>query len=90
MSRLNLGARIEATLIRNGGEMRFGDLAVELWPARKSHSYRTEGGPPGCYMALSAGLKRYGFSVTNGLDGKSFGSARIVRSKTPMSKEPTP
>lgn len=57
-----LDKRIDAAL--NGQKMRFHDLAVVLWPERKSHRYQANGGPPGCYMALSAGLRRYGFSYT--------------------------
>jgi hypothetical protein len=43
------------------GPMSFYDLAVLLYPSRDSHRCSSNGGPPGCYMTLSATLRRGGF-----------------------------
>lgn len=59
--RMTLPQRIDAALAKAGGSMSYFDLACALWPDRKSHSYSSNGGPPGCYMALSAGIRRGGF-----------------------------
>lgn len=78
MSRpMKLAERIDMLLADAGGSMSFADLAVALWPSRESHRYSSNGGPPGCYMALSAGLRRGGFST-----GGSVGAGnRIVYSR---------
>lgn len=57
--RLTLADRIDAVL--NGKSVSFDKLALALWPDAKSHRYSANGGPPGCYMALSRALRRYGF-----------------------------
>jgi hypothetical protein len=51
--------RIDAAL--KNGPMSFYDLAVALYPAPKSHRCSSNGGPPGCYMTLSAALRRGGY-----------------------------
>ena len=55
--------RIDAQLAENG-RMTFYDLAQVLYPERDSHRYSSNGGPPGCYMSLSAAIRRGGFSVS--------------------------
>ena len=64
MAREKLADRIDMALADNGGSMNYHDLAVALWPDRSSHRYQANGGPPGCYMALSAGIRRGGFFVS--------------------------
>ena len=56
-----IGERIDEAL--NGRSMSFFDLAMILYPDRKSWRYQSNGGPPGCFMALSAALRRNGFEV---------------------------
>lgn len=60
-----LSERIDGVL--NGKSMLFHDLAVILYPEKKAWRYSSNGGPPGCFMALSAGCRRGGFPVTGGL-----------------------
>lgn len=67
MSRVPLAERIDAIIAQHGGQISYADLAVELWPERDSHRYSSNGGPPGCYMTLSAGLRRGGFYVGGGV-----------------------
>ena len=57
--KMSLAERIDAALA--GGPKSFYDLAVELYPDRDSHRCSSNGGPPGCYMALSAAIRRGGF-----------------------------
>jgi hypothetical protein len=56
---MSLLTRIDDAL--SGGPMSFYDLAVRLYPSRGSHRGAVQGGPPGCYMALSAAIRRGGF-----------------------------
>jgi hypothetical protein len=58
---MTLVERIDAAL--SGREMSYADLAAALWTDPKSHRYQANGGPPGCYMALSAALRRGKFQV---------------------------
>lgn len=64
MARIKLADRIDALLSEAGGSMSYHDLAIALWPERRSHQYQSNGGPPGCYMALSAGLRRGGYFIS--------------------------
>lgn len=44
-------------------ELSYGDLAVRVFPPDdypRSWRNATQGGPPGCYIALSAAIRRYG------------------------------
>lgn len=75
MGKLTLPERIDAAL--NGQPMSFYDLAVALYPDKKSWRYQSNGGPPGCYMALSAGLRRGGFRYAFTRPGDTLG-VRIV------------
>lgn len=68
--------RIQEALIAAGGRMRFDELARRLYPDRKSHRYQSNGGPPGCYMALSAGIRRGGFG-TSFAEGDAW-SGRLI------------
>ncbi len=43
--------------------MKYYDLARALYPGERSWQYQSNGGPPGCFMALSAALSRGGFEV---------------------------
>lgn len=54
-----LAERIDDVL--KGQRMTFYDLAVALYPNPESHRCSSNGGPPGCYMSLSAALRRGGF-----------------------------
>ncbi len=48
------------------GKMSYADLAVEVFPRDEypwAFYYSSNGGPPGCYMALSAALNRHGFTT---------------------------
>ena len=57
----DMGVRIDEAL--NGRSRTFFDLAMILYPDRKSWRYQSNGGPPGCFMTLSAALRRHGFQV---------------------------
>lgn len=59
--KMTLVERIDATLA--GQPMAYSALAERLWPDARSHRYQVNGGPPGCYMALSAALRRGGFYI---------------------------
>ncbi len=74
MPRKTLPERID-DLLREPGKMSFYDLALALYPDKKSWRYQQHGGPPGCYMALSAALRRGGFHVS--LRGKGPGSRTV-------------
>lgn len=62
---MTVADRIDAALKRHGGGMPFYDLAIELYGDREKYPrafrYSSNGGPPGCYMALSAAIRRYGY-----------------------------
>jgi hypothetical protein len=58
---MTLPDRIDKAL--DGKKMNYADLARHLYPEGKAWRCATKGGPPGCYMALSAGLRRGGFYV---------------------------
>lgn len=62
MAKPKLTDRI-ATYLAAHGPTKFYDLALALYPDNKSHRYSSNGGPPGCMMALSRGVKRGGFHV---------------------------
>lgn len=53
--------RLDAAL--KGRPMIYAVLARKLWPNARSHRYQVNGGPPGCYMALSAALRRGGYWI---------------------------
>lgn len=79
--RKTLPERIDEVLAQHfGGKLSYYDLAISLWPTRESHSYSSNGGPPGCYMALSAALRRGGFFVS----GEYGAGNRIVHSRKPL------
>lgn len=61
--KMTLPDRID-DLLRNNGSMSFYDLAYALYPDGKSWRYQQNGGPPGCFMALSAGIRRGNFHTT--------------------------
>lgn len=67
---MTLPERID-DLLKKEGRMSFYDLAMALYPDRKSWRYQSNGGPPGCYMALSAGLRRGKFHVDYNGNGPS-------------------
>lgn len=54
---MTLVERIDAALEAHGS-MTFNDLARHLYPDPKSWRHQSNGGPPGCFMALSAALNR--------------------------------
>lgn len=53
--------RIQDALVAAGGSLEYHALAEALYPDKKSWRYQQNGGPPGCYMSLSAGIRRGGF-----------------------------
>jgi hypothetical protein len=72
---MTLIERIDVAL--NGEPLSYDELARRLWPDGKAWRYSKNGGPPGCYMALSAGLRRGGFSL-QALDKNRSNAARLV------------
>lgn len=77
----NLVERIDAAL--NGKPMKYYDLACVLFPDPDAWRKPTRGGPPGCYIALSAAIRRGNFAVT--YEGKFGGTSfrTIHPRKTP-------
>ena len=69
-----LPERIDEVL--NGQRMGYYDLAKALFPGSRSWNYQANGGPPGCFMALSAALRRGGFEVTGTFVGERMVSPR--------------
>lgn len=57
--------------ILNGRPMKYYDLARRLYPNGRSWQYQSNGGPPGCFMALSAGLRRGGFPPCVGITSQA-------------------
>lgn len=56
--------RILDALTSNGGSMAYDKLAYEVFPPDdypRAWNYPPSGGPPGCFMALSAAIRRHGF-----------------------------
>lgn len=50
----------------NGGRMTYQALAYELYPREeypRAFNYSSNGGPPGCYMALSTMIRKMGLAV---------------------------
>lgn len=55
--------RITEALESNGNSMSFADLARSVFPEAdfpNAWRYSSNGGPPGCYMAVSAAIRRMG------------------------------
>ncbi len=73
---MTLPERID--MILNGKRMKYYDLARALYPDYRSWQYQSNGGPPGCFMALSAGLSRGGFEVR----GTFAGDREVLPRKT--------
>lgn len=73
-----LTERIDVALA--GRSMSFHDLALVLYPDRRSHRCSSNGGPPGCYMTLSAALRRGGYPQSWRKPGPGH---RIVYPRTP-------
>jgi hypothetical protein len=82
MTAPTLVERIEAALRAAPDQrMRYYDLARVLWPARSlAWQHATKGGPPGCYMALSAGIRRgeFGMRFFDDRGQRVHGSGRII------------
>jgi hypothetical protein len=58
--------RIIAAINAAGGRIQYYHLARAVFPESdypRAWGYPTKGGPPGCYMALSSAIRRYGFYV---------------------------
>ena len=67
--RVPIAKRIDAALAKSDGLLRYHELAMQVFPPSvnpRSWRYRAGGGPPGCYMALNAALRRYGFPIIDG------------------------
>lgn len=58
-----LVARIDDALDQHGGKMRLQALEDVLYPDPRSHRYQSNGGPPGCRMAIKSALRRGAFRV---------------------------
>ena len=64
MKRQALPDRID-DLLRLNGSMSFYDLAFALYPDGKSWNYQKNGGPPGCFMAISSAIRCGNFPTTS-------------------------
>ncbi|ARB05741.1 hypothetical protein [Synechococcus virus S-ESS1] len=65
-SKIPIKDRITAAIKEAGGRIKYYDLARKVFPEDqypRAFRYRTEGGPPGCYMALSRAISRHGFHL---------------------------
>ena len=71
--------RIDAALA--DGPLSFYGLAMAIYPDQKSWRYQANGGPPGCYMALSAALRRGRFHVS--ISATPGPQNRMVYPRTP-------
>lgn len=71
--RVPLARKIDEAL--DGKSMSYHDLALKVFPDPSSWRYRAGGGPPGCFMTLSAALRMGGFHIS--YDGYGPGQ-RIV------------
>lgn len=60
MAKQGMRERIGAAFGDDEVRLRFYDLALRLWPDPESWRYSSNGGPPGCAMALSAAIRRHG------------------------------
>lgn len=49
-----------------GQKLSYMELARRLYTNDRAWRYSSNGGPPGCFMALSAGLRRGGFYIQYG------------------------
>ncbi len=80
--KMTLPERIDAAL--NGRPMKYYDLARILYPDGRSWQYQSNGGPPGCFMALSAGLRRGGFPPVVGITSQAtvYPRDRTVREES--------
>lgn len=56
----NMRDRIVSAFRDGEHTLSFHELARRLYPDDKSWRYQKNGGPPGCYMALSAAIRRHG------------------------------
>ena len=74
-----LPERIDDALNEHGGPMDLRDLEAALYPNPRSHRYQSNGGPPGCRMAVSAALRRGGFTIRH--QGGNWGNQLVVPRK---------
>lgn len=59
--------RIATTIKANGGKIGYYELARAVFPEAhypRAFARPTRGGPPGCYMALSRAINKYGFHLS--------------------------
>jgi len=75
----NLPDRIDDALQAHGGPMDLSALEQALYPDPRSHRCQSNGGPPGCRMAVSAGIRRGGFTVRH--QGGNWGNQTVVPRK---------
>lgn len=75
MPRPTLPDRIDTALA--GQPLAYGDLARKLWPDGPAWRCAVQGGPPGCYMALSAAIRRGRFHLESCQRGKSNAARRV-------------
>lgn len=80
--KMTLPERIDAAIEAHGGAMTIPQLEGVLWPDPKSHRYQSNGGPPGCRMALSAGLRRGGFNVTGPVEKRTVQPRKRITKET--------
>ena len=64
MKKTTLVERIDNALA--GQRLTYMELARRLYASDRAWRYSSNGGPPGCFMALSAGLRRGGFYIRYG------------------------
>lgn len=82
---MTLLERMDAALA--DGPLSYIELARRLWePHSKAWGYSRNGGPPGCYMALSSGIRRGRFPMGE----HRRGSANAGRLVYPRKKLTTP
>lgn len=82
---MTLLERMDAALLN--GPLTYGELARRLWdPRSKAWRYSSNGGPPGCYMALSSGIRRGRFPTGSHECGQANAS-RLVYSRSPSGSE---
>lgn len=79
MSRKTLPERIDDALNEHGGPMSLMALENVLYPDKKSHTYSSNGGPPGCRMAVSAALRRGNFRTRH--EGGVWGNLTVIPRK---------
>lgn len=74
-----LPERMDDAINEYGGPIPLGRLEDVLYPDPRSHRYSSNGGPPGCRMAVSAAIRRGGFRVRH--EGGTWGNQLVLPRK---------